>query len=88
MIEVAPFVPVYQLVINRSAMAPVATEPQTNGSNGAIKALKAQQQNGQPNGTADQPFNPFYSPPSTEDVDDSYEYARYKVCFCDQKYYA
>lgn len=64
-------------------MAPVATETNgTNGVNSNIAALKAQ--NGHANGglnraKADTPFNPFYSPPSTDDIDDAYEYARYKV---------
>ncbi len=64
-------------------MAPVATNetqaPATNGaSTGPVKAAKA---------VAEQLFNPFYSPPESNDKDDSdYAFAKYKVRppgFCD-----
>ena len=48
-------------------MAPVATNEKTNGA--SIASLKE----------AVKPFNPFYSPPSTDENDESYEFAHYKV---------
>ena len=51
-------------------MAPVATNEKTNGAN--IASLKE---------AAAKPFNPFYSPPSTDENDDGYQYAQYKVLY-------
>lgn len=51
-------------------MAPVATN-ESDAPKSAVQALK--------DGNA-QPINPFYSPSTGDDVDDtSYEFARYKV---------
>lgn len=57
-------------------MAPVATEPDRSGSNGAnVQDLKAKlaKSNG------DKAYNPFYSPPDADDGDDDYEYSQYKA---------
>lgn len=65
-------------------MAPVATEPQNNGSENASQSLKSKNVDVfDPSDLQESisSFNPFYSPPQQEDGDDSYEYDRYKPSF-------
>lgn len=57
-------------------MAPVATELDRSGSNGAnIQDLKAKFAKS----NDDKAYNPFYSPPDADDGDDDYEYSQYKA---------
>ena len=71
-------------------MAPTAIETQFKSTNGVhdVAALKAQNKSQNQSGTtpqaqADQPYNPFYSPPAPEDSekDKDYKYSQYKVRF-------
>jgi len=49
-------------------MAPVATTERDSTPNGPVKPA-----------VADKVFNPFYSPPDTDNGDETYKYADFKV---------